>query len=519
MKRLLTLSTLLLLSIMTYASTLIDGIYYEFSGTEATVVSGINNKYSGTVNIPESVTPGGTTYSVTSIGIRAFYQCPGLRSVTIGNNVKSIGQEAFWCCSGLTSVTIGNSVTNIGSYAFTGCSGLTSVTIPNSVTSIGFEAFYNCSGLTSITIGNSVTSIEGYAFYGCSGLSSVTIPNSVTYINGSAFRYCSGLTSVTIGNSVNYIGAYAFDGCSGLTSVTIGNSVTSIGNNAFYGCSGLTSITIPNSVTSIGQSAFSNCTRLKSLIIGSNVTSIGSSAFSTYSTSISSSLNKIYSLIENPFTIYSSSFKSEIYTKATLYVPIGTKDKYRKTSYWSSFSTIVEIVGVVTLNSEGYATFSNASDVEVDGAEVYTATNKGNYIQCTKVEQTVPAYNGVILKGEPNAIVTLFPSSGLSDYTNNELKATTTADGLAELETALVLSGKKFVNYTGTAFVADKAYMPYDGNSANAIEIVFDDATAINSIASENDLLDGAIIKTIENGTLVIKTANGKYSSVGAKMK
>lgn len=177
------------------------------------------------------------------------------------------------------------------------------------------------------------------------------------------------------------------------------------------------------------------------------------------------------------------------------------------------------MIGKLNLNSNGYATFSYNSDVKIEGAEVYTATKNGNRIRCTKAEQTVPAYNGVILKGEPNAIVTLFPSSDLSDYINNELKATTTTDGLAEIETALVLSGKKFVNYTGGDFVADKAYMPYDGNSAHAIEMVFDDATVVNSIASNNDLLDKTVIKTIEDGKLVIKTANGKYSSVGAKMK
>ncbi len=175
--------------------------------------------------------------------------------------------------------------------------------------------------------------------------------------------------------------------------------------------------------------------------------------------------------------------------------------------------------GTVSLNSEGYATFSYASDVEVEGAEVYTATRNGNIISCTKEEQSVAAFNGVILKGEPDATVTLYTNNGVEGYTGNELKPTTTAAGVADIETALVLSGNMFKNYTGAAFVADKAYMPYDGNSANAIEMVFNGATAIDGIASENNLLDGAVIKTVEDGKLVIKTANGKYSSVGAKMK
>ena len=114
----------------------VDGIYYQIlKGKTAEVTSG-EEKYSGEVVIPSSITFKGQKTTVTSIGKKAFYNCKGL-----------------------TSVTIPNSVTSIRDYAFQNCSGLTSITIPNSVTSIGESAFMECSGLTSVTIGNSVTSI------------------------------------------------------------------------------------------------------------------------------------------------------------------------------------------------------------------------------------------------------------------------------------------------------------------------------------------------------------------------
>ena len=273
-----------------------------------------NYKSLTTADIPASVTYSGTTYSVTSIGWYAFYECTGLTSVTIPNSVTSIGVYAFFSCSGLTSFSVAgdnsnycskegvlfnkqqttliqyparkqgeyvipNSVTSIVDYAFAGCSGLTSLTISNSITSIVDYAFAGCSSLTSITIPNSVTSIGTEAFSGCSSLTSVTIPNSVTSIGTEAFYGCSGLTSVTIPNSITSIVDYAFEGCSSLTSVTIPNNVTNIGKGAFSGCSSLSSVTIPNSVTSIGESVFSNCSSLTAVEIPNSVTSIGWYAF------------------------------------------------------------------------------------------------------------------------------------------------------------------------------------------------------------------------------------------------
>ena len=259
----------------------VDGIYYNLSGSNATVtyysktISSNKIVYTGVVTIPKSITYKGTNYSVTSIGGAAFNGCSGLTSITIPNSVTSIGGAAFSGCIGLTSVTIPNSVTSIGLEAFSGCIGLTSVTIPNSVTSIGFEAFSGCIGLTSITIPNSVTSIGVRAFEKCTSLTSVNIPYSVTSIEDGVFAGCSGLTSVIfqgkakpigemyfLQDVVTSIGNEAFFGCSGLTSIRIPNSVTSIGIDTFHGCSALTSITIPESVSSIGSTAFYGCSGL-----------------------------------------------------------------------------------------------------------------------------------------------------------------------------------------------------------------------------------------------------------------
>ena len=360
-------------------------------------------KYTGDIVIPEEVIYMNRTRKVTSIGDYAFYNCSSLTSVTIPNSVTNICNHAFEWCSDLTSIEISNYVTTIGDNAFYACAKLTSVTIGSCVTSIGDNAFAYCSGLTSIIIPNSVTSIGGNAFRACSGLTSIIIPSSVTSIGGNAFKNCSGLTFLAIGSSVTSIGGnafencsglkkvivsdiaawcgiifsgyyanpltyarhlysdenteikdlvipndvtsignYAFYGCSGLTSIVIPNSVTSIGNSTFLGCSGLTSITIPNSVTIIGNYAFYNCSGLTSITIPNSVTSIGSGAFNGVD------MPTVISLIENPFTIagksttYDGTFSQNTFNNATLYVPVGTIDKYKATNGWKDFFFIEE---------------------------------------------------------------------------------------------------------------------------------------------------------------------------------
>ena len=312
-------SLILLLALLMPVSALaydfeVDGIYYNKSGTTATVTYETTdyNSYSGDVTIPATVTYGGTTYSVTIIGDLAFRGCTGLTNITIPNSVTSIGEWVFSHCTGLTSVTIPNSVTKIGFCAFYDCTSLTSVNLGNSVKIIDICAFSDCSSLTSVTIPNSVTTIGAGAFGLCTRLSSVNLGNSVKSIGLEAFSGCSGLTSIGIPNSVTHIGESAFSGCSGLNVINvesgntifdsrnncnsiietasntliagckatvIPNTVTSIGYGAFWGCSGLTSIDIPNSVTSIGESAFRGCTGLTNITIPNSVTSIGDAAF------------------------------------------------------------------------------------------------------------------------------------------------------------------------------------------------------------------------------------------------
>ena len=312
----------------------IDGIYYNFSGSTATVTykSDWSSDYSGIVVIPGSVKYNGTTYSVTSIEKSAFSFSPSLTSVTIPNSVTSIGHQAFQACMSLTSIKVnsGNTVfdsrNNCNAIIETATNtlivGCKNTIIPNSVTSIEPTAFMSCPGLISVTIPNTVTSIGYWAFYDCSGLISVTIPNSVTSIGSRAFSGCSGLTSIKVnsGNTVfdsrNNCNAIIETATNtliiGCKTTIIPNSVTSIGDYAFMGCSGLTSITIPSSVTSISDDAFWDCSNLTSVKVD----------------------------IGTPVSIANSTFPNR--ANATLIVPAGSKSAYEGADYWKEFKEIIE---------------------------------------------------------------------------------------------------------------------------------------------------------------------------------
>lgn len=105
----------------------VDGIYYNIIGTGQVEVTR-GDSYSGNVTIPSTVSYNLVTYSVISIGEKAFEYCSGLTSVTIPNSVTSIGDAAFNNCSSLTTLTIGSSVTYIGKIAFAGCTNIAGIT-------------------------------------------------------------------------------------------------------------------------------------------------------------------------------------------------------------------------------------------------------------------------------------------------------------------------------------------------------------------------------------------------------
>ena len=337
MKRITTF-LLALMATITFANaaTKIGNFYYtlDASSLTAELVKSEGAEYSGAITIPATVTYGGKTYKVTSIGERAFYAHYSITSVKIGSNINTIKSYAFYYCYKTTSLEFSSSVTKIEGSAFgswsalnkvvipdiaswcnitfadadanplksakhlyVGSSEITKLVIPDGVTSIKAHAFINCASITSVVVPNSIDKIEPSAFSGCTGLTKpicnsttllympssftgeYTIPDTLSQIGYNAFNNCSGLTSVIIPSSITKIGERAFFRCSGLTEVVLNSSIMEIGDYAFSSCTSLTSLEIPNTITQIGASAFYSCTNLTSISIPDNVTEIAKQTF------------------------------------------------------------------------------------------------------------------------------------------------------------------------------------------------------------------------------------------------
>lgn len=174
-----------------------EGIYYTLNADNTAIVG--KNTYSdscssgytgnGSVQIPEYVTFGGNTYTVTAIGRNAFD----------GSAVKE--------------VIVGYFVQTIGEMAFAGCESLESIDISGGVKTIAGLAFWHCSKLVDAAIGENVETIGGGAFWSCVSLVEVTIPTNCKTIMEKAFWNCTSLKSANMFDHAPAIGADAFTGC------------------------------------------------------------------------------------------------------------------------------------------------------------------------------------------------------------------------------------------------------------------------------------------------------------------
>lgn len=286
-------------------------LYYTITNQAEKLVevSAGDVKYRGDVVIPNTVTNGGVTYTVSEIGWLVFKQSTELTSIVLNDNIKEISANEFQDCTNLVSVSLGSGLEKIGGRAFLDCTSLSSINLNDNIVDLGGEVFNGCSSLTHAVIGSN---------YSTSG--------------GSNFRNCINLQTIEIHNGAKVIGESEFRNCTSLRTVEIPNSVIELGSNAFQECKNLTTVKIGDGVQSISYHIFTECTRLKTLILGAGINEIGwrTAVNATQLESITCLNPNVPTLAEDAFATFA----------ATVYVPSQSVSAYQVADVWKQFAAI-----------------------------------------------------------------------------------------------------------------------------------------------------------------------------------
>lgn len=338
--------------------------------------------YARLSTIPLKAAYNGINYDVTEIGRLAFSEVKGISNFTVPEGITKIDYGAFWDSS-LQSISIPSSVTELSESAFESCESLLTLTIPATVKTIGESLLYGCVSLTSLSLPEGMTEIPGYFMQGCAMMSRLDLPQSITKIGEFAFAECEILTDIVLPPNLTTLDRFCFGYCINLTKLEVPETVTEIGHGVFYQaglteaslpdnftvlpdgmyqcCASLPSFVIGNKVEEIEQEAFYWCFALKEITFGEKVAKIGSKAF--YG---DTAIEKVVCL--NPQPAAGAVFEDAVYNTATLIVPEGSIEAYRKAEGWKNFNNIQQAAGVESgiITDEAEVKYYNLQGVEIE---------------------------------------------------------------------------------------------------------------------------------------------------------
>ena len=339
------------------------------------------------IKIPSEVVYMNRTRKVTRIGKNAFWYVTCLKKVILPETIKAIDDYAFYECDQLEELTLPNSLETIGNKVFSHCH-IKSLFIGENMKSMGelgygaslvvdtiyvkdLKSFlnidyyninffngentlmYNSSGslISNLIIPEGMTKI-GKSLEGCKSIRTVTIPETITEIDDYAFRGCSNLAEVNMHDKIETIGEEAFCGCN-ISEIKFPKNLTSINSDAFSGCK-FKSIDLPNSL--VCAYGFRSCKSLAEITLPEKIEKFNFEFCDNLLTVVSKIKNPKetpcgYTWISGYNSGFSNAFSRNTLMNATLYVPIGTKEKYMEAEGWKDFVFIEEMspTGILTI--------------------------------------------------------------------------------------------------------------------------------------------------------------------------
>lgn len=225
-----------------------EGFEYTVNNNEVTIRYLDNKEQKQDVVIPDEI----NGMPVTAIADFAIVNLDGVRTITIGKNVKTIGSWSMTNNQSLQEYKVAEGNTNfkaIDGVLFTAdlkelcffpCGkdteidklgkrlSFASFTVPEGVEVIRSKAFYKCYNIKELKLPSTLKVIGEKAFMNCENLESVVLPDGLTSIESDAFSFCTLIDSVTIPESVNFIGDFAFYNCSNVKKFIVEKSESQV---------------------------------------------------------------------------------------------------------------------------------------------------------------------------------------------------------------------------------------------------------------------------------------------------
>ncbi len=287
-----------------------------------------HSKYSGDIVVPETVVNNGKTYTITTIGPRAFYGSD-ITSISLPKTITTLYNNCFGFTKDLKTITLPGKVKN---YKDDGKSIDSEMEILHS------------SGITELVLEEGFSSMYVRMFYEIPNLQKVVLPSTVTEISEECFLNCKNLSEVVVNGALTKVSDYAFCAISisDLSSFKFKNATLCEG--AFRECQKLENIVIPDGVSSIGKQCFSDCNSAVSVTIPASVTSMSILLFAECK-----NLKDIHVKGDKPATLEESEKSSDAFTRLdfaaqgiTIYVPSASVDAYKSAPVWSKYADYIK---------------------------------------------------------------------------------------------------------------------------------------------------------------------------------
>lgn len=212
--------------------------------------------------------------TVREISPDAFEGCVALTSFSVSSKntnysvydscIYSLDKSTLFVCPSAKSgdITLHSSCRTVKARTFYDCYGIKRITVPSGVTNIEYGAFYQMHRLTYISVASANKSYASYggALYSKDMKTLAYVPSSLE-------------GGYSVHPSCEYIGEYAF--ChSSLNEVILPYGLLSIGDNAFYGADGISSLILPPNVGTVGNNCFEGCSNM-TLVCSDSVIIVG----------------------------------------------------------------------------------------------------------------------------------------------------------------------------------------------------------------------------------------------------